>query len=439
MADSPRGARAGLDPALLGACVHCGFCLQACPTYRLWGEEADSPRGRIYLMKLAAEDAAPMTPGWIHHMDTCLGCMACVTACPSGVAYDRLIARARAEIERRRARPVVNRIARRLLLSLLSRPERLRWFSPLLRVYQRAGLRALLHRTGAHRRLPAPLRTMEALLPPIASGAEIPAVTAARGPRRARVGVVLGCVQRALLPEVNAATVRVLAAEGCEVVAPPDQSCCGALMSHVGERAAAGQRAMAMIAAFADADLDAIVVNAAGCGSAMKEYGDLLAEASAWAERAVGFAARCRDVAELLAALGPRAERHPLPLRVALHDPCHLRHAQRIYVQPRELLATVPGLEVVEIPENEICCGSAGVYNLLQPEPARALGDRKAELIARLDVDVVATGNIGCILQLRAALERCGRPLAVVHTVQLLDAAIRGADLDDLRPPARWH
>jgi glycolate oxidase iron-sulfur subunit len=412
-------------PELIDACVHCGFCLPACPTYVLWGQEADSPRGRIYLMKMAGEGAAAITPNWAHHFDTCLGCMACMTACPSGVDYGKLIEATRAQIERHHPRPLADRLQRWLVFNLFPRPERLRRLRPLLALYQRSGLQALLRKSGARKLLPARLRGMEALLPKIASRQEIPALTPARGPRRARVGMVLGCVQRELLAEVNAATVRVLAAEGCEVVAPA-QPCCGALLVHAGEEQSALALARRMIDAFADAEVDTIVVNAGGCGSTLKEYGYLLRDDPAYAERAARFAAKCRDVAEFLAELGPRAERHPLALRVAYHDSCHLQHAQRVRTQPRALLRAIPGLDLVEIPESTICCGSAGIYNLVQPGPAEQLADRKAALVAPLEADVVATGNPGCILQLSAALARQNESAPVLHTIQLVDASIRG-------------
>jgi glycolate oxidase iron-sulfur subunit len=413
-------------PDLINTCVHCGFCLPACPTYVLWGQEADSPRGRIYLMKMASEGAATITPTWVHHFDTCLGCMACMTACPSGVDYGKLIEATRAQIERRHPRPLGDRLYRTLVFNLFPRPERLRLLRPLLALYQRSGLQALLRRSGALKLLPARLRGMEALLPKLTRHDRLPALTPALGPQRARVGLVLGCVQRELLAEVNAATVRVLAAEGCEVVAPPAQPCCGALLVHAGEERSALALARRMIDAFADAEVDAIVVNAGGCGSTLKEYGYLLRDDPVYAGRAEQFAAKCRDVAEFLAEVGPRAERRPLDLRVAYHDSCHLQHAQRVRAQPRALLRAIPGLELVEVPESAICCGSAGIYNLVQPGPAEQLADRKAALIAPLDADILATGNPGCILQLRAALARRGQPIPVLHTIQLLDASIRG-------------
>ena len=419
------------SPAVLDTCVHCGFCLATCPTYVLWGQEMDSPRGRIYLMQLAREGAAEMTPEWVSHFDTCLGCMACMPACPSGVDYGQLIEATRAQIARRYARDAGARLFRRLLFATLPRPDRLRILRWPMAFYQRSGLQWLVRRSGVLERLPESLRSMDALLP---SGRRepTPPVTGAQGARRGRVGLLLGCVQREFLSPVNAATARVLAAEGYEVVAPREQPCCGALLTHAGEEGGAIALARRVIDTFERAGVETIVINAAGCGSAMKEYARLLRDDPAYAERAAIFSSKCRDVSELLADAAPRGERHRLPIRVAYQDACHLQHAQGIRSQPRALLSQIPGLEIVEIAESAICCGSAGIYNLVQPEAAAELGERKARHIAALGVDAVATGNPGCLLQLQSALARLGRPLPVVHTIQLLDASLSGRALTDI-------
>jgi glycolate oxidase iron-sulfur subunit len=418
--------------ALLDECVHCGFCLPTCPTYALWQEEMDSPRGRIYLMKLALEGEIELNETVVGHFDACLGCMACVTACPSGVQYDQLIEATRAQVERRYPRGPGDRLFRRLLFAVLPYPRRLRALLPLLRLYQRSGVQALLRRSGILRRVPARLRALDTLLPPARRSPERSAPAAALPTveqPRLRVGLFTGCVQSGFFGEVNAATARVLAAEGCEVVVPPDQGCCGALMQHAGVEEGALERARRTIEAFERAAVDVVAVNAAGCGSAMKEYGRLLAGDAAWAERARAFAARCRDVSEVLDGLEPRAARHPLPpgrIRVAYHDACHLQHAQRIQAAPRRLLSAIPGLELVEIPEAAVCCGSAGIYNLVEPAAAAALGERKARSILGTGAEIVATGNPGCTLQIGAGLEGLGEPLPVVHVIQLIDASIRG-------------
>ena len=415
---------------IIDQCVHCGFCLPVCPTYVLWNEEMDSPRGRIYLMKLAADGQSDMNPHWVSHFDSCLGCMACMTACPSGVDYGKLIEATRSQIERNHHRSIAEKLYRRFIFSTFTRPDRLRMLRLPLLAYQKSGAQALLRCTGILNLLPKKVRAMEALMPQLGASEFIPSVTPAQSSQRRRVGLLLGCVQREFFPQVNAATVRVLAAEGCEVVAPQDQPCCGALLVHAGEEASAVLLARKTIDAFESANVDTIITNAAGCGSNVKEYGHLLRDDPQYAARAKAFSSKCKDVTEFLAGLQPRAQRNPLKLRVAYHDACHLQHAQGIRVQPRSLLANIPGIELVEIPESAVCCGSAGIYNLVQPDAANALGDRKAQLIAPLNVDVIATGNPGCLLQLQSALARSGRKIPVVHTIQLLDSSLRARFTD---------
>ena len=386
----------------------------------------DSPRGRIYLMKLASEGAATMNPQWVSHFDSCLGCMACMTACPSGVDYGKLIEATRAQIERHHPRSLGEKFHRRFLFAIFTRPDRLRLLRWPLLAYQNSGLQSLVRGVGLLRLIPKRLQSMEALMPQLGKNERVPEITPAQGTQRRRVGLLLGCVQREFFPQVNAATARVLAAEGCEVVAPQDQPCCGALMVHAGEETGALELARRTIDAFERANVETIVTNAAGCGSNVKEYGHLLRDDPKYAERAKAFAAKCKDVTEVLTELPPRAARSPLRLRVAFHDSCHLQHAQGVRSQPRQLLANIPGLDLAEIPEAAICCGSAGIYNLVQPDAANALGDRKAQLIVPLNAEVVATGNPGCLLQLQSSLARQGHPTPVVHIVQILDASIRG-------------
>jgi glycolate oxidase iron-sulfur subunit len=417
---------------IIDTCVHCGFCLPVCPTYVLWNEEMDSPRGRIYLIKLANDGKAAINPQWVSHFDACLGCMACMTACPSGVDYGKLIEATRAQIERKHKRSAMEKLYRRFIFNLFTRPDRLRKLRLPLLAYQKSGVQTLLRGSGILKLLPKNLQSMEALLPRLPASELVASVTPAQGAKRRRVGLLLGCVQREFLPQVNAATARVLAAEGCEVVAPPEQPCCGALLVHAGEEAAAVALARRTIDVFERANVDTIVTNAAGCGSNVKEYGHLLRDDLQYAARAKAFATKCKDVTELLAELEPRAPRNPLPLRVAYHDSCHLQHAQGVRLQPRALLQRIPGLELAEIAEPAVCCGSAGIYNLVQPDAANALGDRKAQLITPINADVVATGNPGCLLQLRSALARSGRKTPVVHTIQLLDASLRGGSIDSL-------
>ncbi len=419
---------------LLADCVHCGFCLPTCPTYALWGEEMDSPRGRIYLMELAASGEVGIDDVFVTHMDRCLGCMACVSACPSGVRYDQLIEATRPQIERHHRRAAPDRWLRRMVFALFPHPRRLRFAAALGVAYRRLRLGDVLRRSGVHGRLPRHLRALEELLPDVSLRDLRRRPPAHLGPRRLpgdavapqpvrRVGLITGCVQSVYFGDVNAATARVLATEGCEVVSPPGQGCCGALLEHAGQERAARAYARRMIETFESADVDVIVVNAAGCGSTLKEYGHLLRDDPEWAGRAAAFARDVRDISELLAELEPRATRHPIHARVAYHDACHLAHAQGIRAQPRALLRSIPDLELVELAEPDICCGSAGIYNLLQPDAAQDLGVRKAATITAVAPDAVVTANPGCILQIARHL---GAEVPVVHPVQVVDASLRG-------------
>ena len=410
---------------LLDDCVHCGFCLPTCPTYQLWGEEMDSPRGRIHLMS-QHEQGAPLTDAMAEHFDRCLGCMACVTSCPSGVRYDRLIEVTRAQVEDEHPRSRGDRLLREAIFAVFPYPKRLRAMRLPLRAYQasKINLSPLLAR------LSPTLAAMERLAPPRAKAARLPDHVPARGERRAVVGMLTGCVQREFFPGVNTATARVLASEGCDVVVPRSQGCCGALSLHSGRAEEARAFARKTIESFAG--VDTVVVNAAGCGSAMKDYGDVLADDPEWAERAAELTAKTRDLAEFLAELGPRATRHPLEMTVAYHDACHLAHAQGVRAQPRELLAAIPGLEIREIADPEICCGSAGVYNLLQPESAGELGDRKARNVSATEAELLVAANPGCSLQIATALRRRGEEIAVAHTAEVLDASIRGTGKEPL-------
>jgi glycolate oxidase iron-sulfur subunit len=442
-------------------CVHCGFCLPACPTYQLWAEEMDSPRGRIHLVSQILE-GAELTPAAAEHFDRCLGCMACMTACPSGVQYDQLIEAARVWTEDARngtalsaeeagpgsgpavaAPPAVSagraarlrdRAARAAIFSLFPYPARLRAAIKPLRAAQRTGLDRRLARSSLPGRLSPVLGAALRLAPPAATAVRLPERVAARGPRRAVVGMLTGCVQSVFFPQVNAATARVLATEGCDVIIPPNQGCCGALSLHSGREAEAIAFARQTIVTFEQAGVDAIVVNSAGCGSAMKEYERLLGHPGqdlGWAGRASALSSRVRDLSEFLTELGPVAPRHPLPVRAAYHDACHLAHAQRITREPRELLRAIPGLELVELADAGTCCGSAGVYNLLQPEAAGELGARKAQSVLDAGAPLLISANPGCSLQIASALADRGQHIAVAHIAEILDASLRG-----LPPPA---
>ena len=419
------------DKALIDECVHCGFCLPTCPTYVLFGEEMDSPRGRIYLMNKGL-DEEPMNDEMVRHWDLCLGCMACVTACPSGVQYDKLIESTRQQVERRYERRADDRAFREMIFQFFPYPNRLRAIAAPMRLYQRFGIGDKLRRAGIMQRIPARMRAMEALLPDLPREEKIPDLTGPVGEKRRRVGVLTGCVQRVFFSAVNAATVRVLAAEGCEVVAPK-QGCCGALSTHAGREEESLAFARQTIDTFEDLNLDNVIVNAAGCGSTMKEYGYLLRDDPEYAERAKAFSAKVRDVSEFLQELGPVAERNPLPVTAAYHDACHLAHAQGIRKQPRQTLKQIPGMDVKEIREAEICCGSAGIYNMVEPEPAAELGERKANNILKTGAQMIVTSNPGCMLQIQASLKKMGRDgLPMAHPVEVLDASLRAEPVETL-------
>ncbi|MDP9400645.1 MAG: heterodisulfide reductase-related iron-sulfur binding cluster [Actinomycetota bacterium] len=404
------------EPELIDDCVHCGFCLPTCPTYALWREEMDSPRGRIQLMALGHEQ--PLSDEIVLHLDNCLGCMACVTACPSGVQYHKLIEDARHQIERNLDRPLVERLERTAIFRLFPHPGRLRAAAPLLTLQRRLGLTALLRRIPRLR----PLLDLAPEVPLRTAFRALPAVTPARGTSRGRVGFLQGCVQRVFFSAVNEATVGVLAAEGFEVHAPRLPRCCGALQLHAGDEGAAVAQARRTIEAFEG--FDVVVANAAGCGSAMKDYPHALRDDPVWRERAEAFSAKVRDVSELLAEHEPVAPRRPVPLRVAYHDPCHLAHAQGVRAQPRALLRSIPGLELLEPAEWELCCGSAGVYNLVKPTPARQLGERKVANLRATGAQAVAAANPGCALQIQAVSAAEGTPLPVFHPMEILHAAL---------------
>jgi glycolate oxidase iron-sulfur subunit len=416
---------------LIDDCVHCGFCLPTCPTYVLFGEEMDSPRGRIYLMNKGLNEE-PMNDTMVRHWDLCLGCMACVTACPSGVQYDKLIEATRGQVERRYERRADDKAFREMIFQLFPYRDRLRLASSPLKLYQRFGVGDKLRKAGVMQRLPKRMQAMEAIMPKLGREERIPEYTAPVGERRARVGVLLGCVQQVFFSRVNAATVRVLAAEGCEVVAPKVQGCCGALSTHAGREEESLNFARRTIDTFEKENLDYYVINSAGCGSTMKEYGYLLRDDPDYAGRAKAFSEKVRDVSEFLQELGPAAERHPLEATVAYHDACHLAHAQGIRTQPRQTLKQIPGIDVKEISEAEICCGSAGIYNLVEPEPAEELGERKARNVLKTGAGLVVASNPGCTLQIQSSLKKMGHDIKTAHPMEVLDASLRGESVEVL-------
>ncbi len=453
---------------LMRQCIHCGFCLPTCPTYAVLGVEMDSPRGRIYQMQAVAEGRIAITPDFVEHMYCCLGCRACETACPSGVQFGKLIEAAREqiqlEVERRpewlaygnglsvhresaSLEPLSARLLRRLFFDLML-PSRLvtTLFFAALKLYQRSGQQAVVHRTGLLdllNSLPTPfrgqLKTPEALMasargelfPPA-----LPEITPALGPRRYRVGFISGCIMDQTFRDINEATIRVLTANGCEVITPPQQQCCGALHVHAGETRRGRELARHNIDVFDAYHCDAIIINSAGCGSNLKEYGHLLADDPLYAERAAAFSARVKDISEFLMGIDLNQKMGAVPRTVAYHDACHLLHGQKIKQQPRQLLKSIPGLRLVELKEADWCCGSAGIYNITNQELARKLLERKMNNIAATGAEAIAAGNPGCMMQIALGIRERGLKMEVVHPVELLDQAYRAGGLYEIRPRA---
>ncbi|MCC7494230.1 MAG: (Fe-S)-binding protein [Fimbriimonadaceae bacterium] len=410
-------------------CMHCGLCLPTCPTYTLTGSERSSPRGRIQLMRGVADGKLELTPTFAHEMFFCLGCLACETACPAGVDYGGLLEAARTQVVRHRPPRGVKALAQRLAFGMFENLALLRLVALAMRCYQASGLRALVHRTGLLRLL-GRLGEMEGLMPTISvrpSSATVPVETAPVGPERERVGVLLGCVMDVAGAAENEATVRLLARHGCRVIAPP-LGCCGALHAHAGDLPRARRMAKEVIAAFEAAQVDCVVLNSAGCGAAMKEYGHWLHDDPVWAERAAAFAARVLDLTEFLTSRPLAPGGRPLGLTVTYHDACHLNHAQKVNSPPRKLLQALPGVRLIELPEAGWCCGSAGIYNITHFPEAVALLDRKMANIAATGADLVVTGNPGCLVQLQYGVRRHGLRCEAIHTATLLDRIYGGSD-----------
>jgi glycolate oxidase iron-sulfur subunit len=407
-------------------CIHCGLCLNACPTYRLWNLEADSPRGRIHQMIHVEQGEVPVTDSFVDHIDKCLDCRACETACPSGVEYGKLVEYARARIERDYRRPLLSRVARDVVYRrVLSYPKRIATVARLLRFYQRSGFQSLARSTGILKLLGVEKR--ERLLPRVDShffydrlGRTFPAT----GERRARVAFFAGCVANVTFAELNAATIRVLNANGCDVVVPDGQLCCGALAAHAGVRDEARELARKNLRAFVLDGVDAIVTNAAGCGSTLKEYDHLFTADEAEYRQAADFAKKTRDVTEFLAALGLSAPLKALSLRVTYQDSCHLLHGQKVREAPRKLLRSIPGLDLVELPHSDLCCGSAGVYNVTETDASLDLLAEKMRYASATQAQVIATSNPGCLLQMRAGAKIHRTNQQVLHVIELLDQAI---------------
>lgn len=420
---------------VINTCVHCGLCLSSCPTYRETGLEMSSPRGRIYLMKAVADGRIGMESAvFQEQMSQCLNCRACEAVCPSGVQYGSILEASRTQIEQARdegrlpEHSLPAKAVRGGVFGLMFRRlEVFRLFSRAMWLYQRTGMQALTRRVGLLKRFE--LDATEALLPPISDRFVVPQgqIYPAEGQERYQVGLLAGCIMSTAFAEVHEATIRVLRKNGCTVVLPPDQGCCGALHTHGGDLDGGRDLARRNIAAFEGLGLDAIIVNAAGCGSTMKEYGHLLHDDPEWHERAATWSAKVKDVSEFLAGIDFNTrDLKPLPITVTYQEPCHLVHAQRISAQPRMLLGAVPGLKLVEMRESSLCCGSAGVYNVTQPEMAERLGNRKLDNAEATNADVLVTANPGCHIQLSGGLHNRRSPMQVRHIVQVLDQSYRG-------------
>jgi len=422
----------GLSVDGVNQCVHCGLCLAYCPTFSELGTEMDSPRGRIFTIKSLAEGRMSLTDSVAKHLLLCLDCRACETVCPAGVPYGRLIEAAKVEIERQQPGALPRRLFRWLNFGLLlGHPRLLPLAAAGARLYQTSGLQRLVRRSGLVKLLPGTLPAWEALLPSVPSKAERtppPRTTLADGPRRARVAMLTGCIQAVVFGAHNRATARVLARNGCDVLVPEGQRCCGALNAHGGDHARALAMARQTIDAFEAVAADFVIVNTSGCGAHMKAYGHLLADDPAYAERAKRFAATVRDLAEFLAQEPLRGPLQPVTMTCTYHDPCHVVHGQKIKSEPRRLLAQIPGLRLVELPESDWCCGSAGIYNLTQPEMATRLLHRKVGHVLETSAEAVVTANPGCILQIQAGLGAHQSPVRVLHLVEILDRAYGGGE-----------
>lgn len=425
---------ASIDYGKFLDCVHCGLCTSACPTYLETGNENDSPRGRIYLMRAVTDGRLEMSPNVGRHLDLCLDCRSCETACPSGVQYGRLIEPFRVEMQQRAAKKSSPGWFQKIVLhGLFPYPRRLAWALLPARVMQKLGLDRLMESTGLIRLLPQKLQRMQRLLPTLKPQREkLPTLLPAIGPRRAKVALFTGCVAEALFDHVNWATARVLQQNGCDVIVPQGQVCCGAIHYHSGASDPAIQFAEANVESFEPDAVDAIIINVAGCGSMLKDYGHIAEELRPQDpqlhQRFEQFAHKVKDLTEFLAALGPVPPTTAVPLKVTYHDACHLVHAQKIRQQPRDLLKLIPGLTVVPLAESDICCGAAGSYNLTEPEMADRLGKRKVANILATGAEALVSANAGCTLQIQAMLKEAGRPLPLYHPAELLEMAYGGGE-----------
>lgn len=412
---------------IINDCVHCGFCLPACPTYVDTRNELDSPRGRIYLMKNAVEGKIPMDESFVSHIDLCLGCLACQTACPSGVHYSSLIETTRSQIERRYKRDYMDKKLRDLIFKLFPYKNRLRLLLPLLVFYQYSGLKYLLTGTVIAKLLPSRLESLLALSPPVRFSTLLKSANRSVRLNNAKYKVALltGCVQSVFFPEVHISTINVLKKLGCSIDIPDRQGCCGALSLHSGRLNESREFARKIIDQFSKENYDAIIVNSAGCGSSMKEYFNLFRDDKLYSEKARILSSRTKDILEFIHSCNLTGKMNKINLKLTYQDACHISHGQRIRTAPRELLKIIPGIEYIEMPESDMCCGSAGIYNLTQQEMSGRLLDRKLSNLKKLDVDLLVVGNPGCLLQIQSGLKKHNINLQTCHPVELLDRALQ--------------
>ncbi len=415
------------DRKIIQDCVHCGFCLSSCPTYLETGNELDSPRGRIHLIKAAEEGRIPMGESLVKHLDLCLGCLACETACPSGVKYGSLIEMSRGQIQRRFKRGFGDRTLRALIFRIFPYPQRLRLLLPFMYLIKVLGLKKVLPPRLLNR-ISLPVSSMFHMLPEVSSvfGETLSAFYPAIGERKNKVALLSGCVQRVFFPEINKATIEVLRASGCDVFIPKNQGCCGALSVHSGRLEEGREFARKLVGLFAALDVDAVVVNSAGCGSTMKEYAEILRGDPVYSEAAAQLSARTVDVMEFLSAAEIEESLRPLDVKITYQDACHIVHGQRIRSAPRELLKSIPGLELIEMDRSDHCCGSAGIYNILQTEMSARLLSGKVKDISKTQADYLAVGNPGCMIQIRKGLLSSDSEIKIVHPVEILNWSLNG-------------
>lgn len=421
-----------LQPEEYLDCIHCGLCLSSCPTFTELGLEMDSPRGRIYLMRANAEDRLSISENFVKHIELCLGCRACETACPSTVHYGKMLENARWRINASIKKSSLERHVYHIVFDeLIPKHKNLGLLFRLLRWYQKSGIEWLMKYTPLRSLLPKRFREMVSLLPPLPSPhvrTLLKESMPAEGEVRHKVGLLRGCIADYMFSHVNLATARVLQKNGCEIIVPSDQKCCGALHLHSGYIEEGKELARRNIEVFEKTGVEVIVVNASGCGAAMKEYDQLLKDDPLFAERAKAFSAKVKDITEFLVEIDAVPAQSPLKKKVVYHDACHLAHGQKIRTQPRDVLKKLAGVDIVPLNESEFCCGSAGTYNILHPEMSNRLLERKTQNIIAANGDIVATGNPGCLIQIQAGLRQQGKNIPVVHTIELLDIAYRNGE-----------